>query len=173
MTVSKFNKVSCFPDSRLSLRLHLPFTCSYTLLSVEDNTISGGVTINDVLMHAGVPGAPFGGVGESGMGYYHGKYGFLAFSHTRTIVAPPTWLDRLMSFRYPPFDIRHRGKLAVPNRLGFKRGEKLEDQKIKAWPPRRMATWLTVALVIAGIAVLLDHRTGDVLLWKNSVHETL
>jgi aldehyde dehydrogenase (NAD+) len=129
---------------------------------VEDETISGGVTINDVLMHAGVPGAPFGGVGESGMGYYHGKYGFLAFSHTRTIVAPPTWLDKLMSFRYPPFDIRNRNKLAVTNRLGFKRGEKLEDQRIEPWPRRWMAPWLTIALAIAGMAIFLDYRSGCV-----------
>ncbi|KAF5688646.1 aldehyde dehydrogenase (NAD+) [Fusarium denticulatum] len=53
---------------------------------VLQNTISGGVTINDVLMHYGVPGAPFGGVGDSGQGYYHGKYGFMAFTHQRTIL---------------------------------------------------------------------------------------
>ncbi|KAF5625189.1 aldehyde dehydrogenase (NAD+) [Fusarium tjaetaba] len=62
---------------------------------LQDSTISGGVTINDATMHAGVPNAPFGGVGDSGMGFYHGKYGFLAFTHQRTVVELPAWLDKL------------------------------------------------------------------------------
>ena len=48
-------------------------------------TRSGGVTRNDILMHAAIDGAPFGGVGDSGMGAYHGKAGFDTFSHYRTI----------------------------------------------------------------------------------------
>lgn len=52
---------------------------------VLDHTHSGGVTINDALMHAAMEEAPFGGVGASGMGHYHGKEGFLEFSHARTV----------------------------------------------------------------------------------------
>lgn len=52
---------------------------------VLDHTLSGGVSINDVLMHAAVYDAPFGGVGASGMGHYGGREGFIEFSHTRTI----------------------------------------------------------------------------------------
>lgn len=52
---------------------------------VLDHTLSGGVTINDALMHAAMEDAPFGGVGASGMGHYHGREGFLEFSHARTI----------------------------------------------------------------------------------------
>jgi coniferyl-aldehyde dehydrogenase len=53
-------------------------------------TYSGGVTINDVTLHYTVAGMPFGGVGESGMGYYHGRSGFEAFSHARGVMnAPP------------------------------------------------------------------------------------
>lgn len=52
---------------------------------VLDHTLSGGVTINDALMHAAMEDAPFGGVGASGMGHYHGKEGFLEFSHARTV----------------------------------------------------------------------------------------
>lgn len=132
-----------------------------TLSPVQRNTMSGGVTVNDVLMHAGVPGAPFGGVGESGMGYYHGKHGFLAFTHTRTFVSPPTWLDRLMSFRYPPFDVRHSSKLAVKNRLGFKKGETMEDQRIKPWPPRKTAAWLKIAMLLIGVATIYVYKTGN------------
>jgi hypothetical protein len=52
---------------------------------VLDHTLSGGVAINDVLMHAALHDAPFGGVGASGMGHYHGREGFLEFSHMRSV----------------------------------------------------------------------------------------
>ena len=52
---------------------------------VLDNTLSGGVSINDVTMHPALHDAPFGGVGASGMGHYHGREGFLEFSHARSI----------------------------------------------------------------------------------------
>jgi coniferyl-aldehyde dehydrogenase len=52
---------------------------------VLDHTLSGGVAINDVLMHAALTDAPFGGVGGSGMGHYQGREGFLEFSHARSV----------------------------------------------------------------------------------------
>ncbi|QIB51547.1 coniferyl aldehyde dehydrogenase [Pseudomonas sp. OIL-1] len=52
---------------------------------VLNHTLSGGVTINDALMHAAMEDAPFGGVGASGMGHYHGRDGFVEFSHARTV----------------------------------------------------------------------------------------
>ncbi|MDG2392749.1 MAG: coniferyl aldehyde dehydrogenase [Thalassotalea sp.] len=53
------------------------------------NTSSGGVSVNDCLMHAAMHDAPFGGVGASGMGHYHGREGFLSFSHQRTVFVAP------------------------------------------------------------------------------------
>ncbi len=64
-------------------------------------TSSGGGCINDVIMHIANENAPFGGVGNSGMGRYHDKDSFEAFSHTRTIVATGTWID--LPFRYMPY----------------------------------------------------------------------
>lgn len=52
---------------------------------VLDHTLSGGVSINDVTMHPALHDAPFGGVGASGMGHYHGREGFLEFSHARAV----------------------------------------------------------------------------------------
>ncbi|MBS0494483.1 MAG: aldehyde dehydrogenase family protein [Proteobacteria bacterium] len=52
---------------------------------VLDYTLSGGVSINDVTMHPALHDAPFGGVGASGMGHYHGREGFLEFSHQRSV----------------------------------------------------------------------------------------
>jgi aldehyde dehydrogenase (NAD+) len=80
------------------------------------------------MLHAAVPNAPFGGVGNSGQGSYHGEHGVLAFSHQRTVLQLPNWVDKLMGSRYPPYDLGKRE--VVKNTLGFKKGEGLGDQKI-------------------------------------------
>ena len=64
----------------------------------------GGGCINDVVIHLATSQMGFGGVGESGMGSYHGKTGFDAFSHTKSIVDKKTWMD--LPMRYQPY---HRG----------------------------------------------------------------
>ena len=61
----------------------------------------GGGCINDVVIHLATSEMPFGGVGESGMGSYHGKAGFDAFSHVKSIVNKKTWLD--LPMRYQPY----------------------------------------------------------------------
>ena len=53
---------------------------------ILDETRSGGVTINDTLLHAAVEDLPFGGIGPSGMGAYHGKVGFERFSHRKSVL---------------------------------------------------------------------------------------
>ena len=67
------------------------------------HTSSGGACINDVIMHIVNHAVPFGGVGNSGMGSYHGRDSFLAFSHRRSVVSTPTWVD--MPFRYMPYKL--------------------------------------------------------------------
>ncbi len=64
-------------------------------------TSSGGACINDTIMHIANENVPFGGVGNSGMGHYHGKLSFNAFSHQRAVITTPTWLD--LPFRYMPY----------------------------------------------------------------------
>ena len=68
---------------------------------VVGRTSSGGGCINDVIMHIANENVPFGGVGNSGMGRYHSKDSFEAFSHTRSIIATGTWID--LPFRYMPY----------------------------------------------------------------------
>lgn len=70
---------------------------------VLDSTRSGGVTINDVLIHVAAHDAPFGGVGASGMGKYHGKEGFLEFSHARTVYRSGWWDPRKTFGLVPPY----------------------------------------------------------------------
>ncbi|MBQ8549840.1 MAG: aldehyde dehydrogenase [Clostridia bacterium] len=65
----------------------------------------GGGCVNDVIIHLATSEMGFGGVGESGMGSYHGKAGFDAFSHYKSIVDKKTWLD--LPMRYQPY----KGKL--------------------------------------------------------------
>lgn len=65
-------------------------------------TTSGGGCINDTLMHIANHHLPFGGVGNSGLGKYHGKNSFLAFSNQRSIVRTPTKID--LPFKYVPFE---------------------------------------------------------------------
>lgn len=65
----------------------------------------GGGCINDTLMHLATHKLPFGGVGDSGLGQYHGKYGFDAFTHYKSVVSQSSRPD--LPLRYPPY--RHIG----------------------------------------------------------------
>ncbi len=61
----------------------------------------GGGTVNDTMIHFGNTNLPFGGVGESGIGAYHGQLGFDTFSHKKGIVIKKNWLD--IPLRYAPY----------------------------------------------------------------------
>jgi len=61
----------------------------------------GGCTINDTIMHISNDNLPFGGVGNSGIGKYHGKSGFDAFSHYKSVLKRATWID--LPLKYPPY----------------------------------------------------------------------
>ncbi len=68
---------------------------------VINKTSSGGICINDTLLHIANHHLPFGGVGNSGMGKYHGKESFLVFSNRKPVLSSPTWIDLVV--KYPPF----------------------------------------------------------------------
>ncbi len=74
-------------------------------------TSSGGVCINDTVIHCANANIPFGGIGNSGMGRYHGKYGFDTFSHEKSVMRSPGKLD--IKVKYPPYS----GKLKMVKRL--------------------------------------------------------
>ncbi|EIT7138937.1 coniferyl aldehyde dehydrogenase [Vibrio parahaemolyticus] len=65
-----------------------------TIKHIVCNTHSGGVGINDTVLHVGAEDAPFGGIGQSGIGHYHGVEGFRTFSHAKTVLHTPKWLPR-------------------------------------------------------------------------------
>lgn len=68
---------------------------------VLSETSSGGACVNDTMAHLTVPDLPFGGVGESGMGAYHGKSSFETFSHRKSVLSKSCWVD--VKLRYPPY----------------------------------------------------------------------
>jgi len=72
-----------------------------------DEVLAGGMTVNDCVVHLTSHNLPFGGVGGSGMGNYHGKHSFDTFSHEKSVLHRGLWLD--LSLRYPPYE----GKLKL------------------------------------------------------------
>lgn len=84
--------------------------------SFTARTRSGGVTRNDFALHSAVAGLPFGGVGRSGTGYYHGRYGFDTFSHLRAVAVSPQ-LYSPVALLSPPFSPRFTATLRRTLRL--------------------------------------------------------
>ncbi len=68
---------------------------------VLERTSSGGCCVNDVVVHMATSNMPFGGVGNSGMGSYHGAQSFRTFSHQKSVMKKALWLD--IPLRYPPY----------------------------------------------------------------------
>ena len=80
---------------------------------VLTRTISGGVTVNDVLFHISMDDLPFGGVGASGMGAYHGPEGFKTFSHARAVYHQPRWDVAALAGIKPPYGKATRRMLGM------------------------------------------------------------
>ncbi|KAL4971729.1 Aldehyde/histidinol dehydrogenase [Aspergillus desertorum] len=134
---------------------------------IISSTLSGGVCVNGVLVHAMVPNAPFGGVGDSGHGAYHGDYGFKSFTHYRTIARPTPFFFRMSDWMRPPYSMDNIKKLAVRNSVGIQRNWSLEQEReaikrglllAKFW---RFARFLVYFAVLFGLAdASLDRRLG-------------
>ncbi|KZE66463.1 aldehyde dehydrogenase [Fictibacillus phosphorivorans] len=86
-------------DRSKPLALYLFTTTNEIEHKVINNISFGGGSINDTLMHIATPYLPFGGVGESGIGSYHGESSFVAFSHSKSVLNQTNKFD--FSFRYP------------------------------------------------------------------------
>ncbi len=86
------------------LALYLFTACKETERKILDTCSFGGGCINDTIIHLATPYMSFGGVGDSGMGSYHGKKSFETFSHSRSVVKKATWLD--LNLRYHPYSAK-------------------------------------------------------------------
>uniref|UniRef100_G3PJS3 Aldehyde dehydrogenase n=1 Tax=Gasterosteus aculeatus aculeatus TaxID=481459 RepID=G3PJS3_GASAC len=78
-----------------------------------EETTSGGVTVNDVMMHYTLSSLPFGGVGQSGMGHYHGKHTFDQLSHQRACLVRSLRMENVNLARYPPQDRRRARRVQM------------------------------------------------------------
>jgi coniferyl-aldehyde dehydrogenase len=77
-------------------------------------TVSGGVTVNDTLMHVAHEVLPFGGVGESGWGSYHGEAGFLRFTQQKPVLVQSRWA--MGQLFYPPYGARFQRVMGLLKR---------------------------------------------------------
>ncbi|CEP15020.1 hypothetical protein [Parasitella parasitica] len=107
------------------LALYVFASAKYNYNNILDHTSSGGVLINDVLMHLQELSLPFGGVGSSGTGSYHGEKSFETFTHLRSTMVKDLKSEPVISVRYPPYNL-DKGKVldllvyGFPPRLGAK-----------------------------------------------------
>lgn len=88
------------------------FSSSQSMLtSFRQKIMAGGICLNDVVVHLTNKNLPFGGIGPSGMGAYHGYFSFQTFSHQQAVLTRSFWLENRL--RYPPY----KGKLSLFRRL--------------------------------------------------------
>ena len=103
LTFDDFDKlVDELKDKDKPLALYLFSSNKKHIERVTKELSYGGGCINDVVVHLATSEMGFGGVGESGMGSYHGKAGFEAFSHYKSVMDKKTWLD--LPMRYQPYN---------------------------------------------------------------------
>ena len=95
------NLISELKDKEKPLALYLFSSDKKHISRVTKELSYGGGCINDVVVHLATSEMGFGGVGESGMGSYHGKDGFIAFSHYKSVMDKKTWID--LPMRYQPY----------------------------------------------------------------------
>lgn len=88
-------------DRPKPLALYLFTRSKQTKKTILSRLSFGGGCVNDTIVHLATPHLPFGGVGQSGMGSYHGKASFDTFSHTKSILKKANWLD--LPIRYHPY----------------------------------------------------------------------
>jgi len=111
-----------------------------------NETSSGGLLFNDTLMHLTLEQLPFGGVGDSGMGAYHGKFGFDTFTHYKPVMKRELGGlgEKIGSFRYPPYD--------------EKRIESIRNMlKNRSFPSLGWLVYLIVLIVGGGLGALLTY----------------
>lgn len=106
LPIIPFNQISevihTINEGPKPLALYMYSHSELNIQEVLKETSSGGVCINDNLLHFGNHHLPFGGVGASGMGNYHGYHGFRTFSHEKALLRQ-SWVGRFLRIMYPPY----------------------------------------------------------------------
>ncbi|KAK2188091.1 hypothetical protein NP493_144g04007 [Ridgeia piscesae] len=108
LTVADVNEAISFIKARDTPLAMYVFSKDSSVVDKMLSEIScGGVTVNDVLMHTSLCTLPFGGLGESGFGAYHGKFTFDTFTHLKSCMVRKQNLEKLMDVRCPPYTDRN------------------------------------------------------------------
>lgn len=145
VTVSDMDDAINFINEREKpLALYIFCSDKKAIKRMIEETSSGGVTVNDVMMHYTISSLPFGGVGQSGMGCYHGKHTFDQLSHHRACLIRSLNMERVNLSRYPPQDRRRarRARMALRSPL-------IDTSK-------RTLIWAVVATILgAGLLITL------------------
>merc|ERR1712100_142735 len=115
---------------------------------VLENTSSGAACVNDTVVHVSNPDLPFGGVGDSGLGTYHGKKTFECFSHQKSVLKRVTFIDP--PARYPPYTAFKQkliGAFFIPWMAhGYQKYEAFKGDK-KNWLIILMLAWIIRGLL--------------------------
>ena len=120
---------------------------------------SGGVIINDVLMHVALINAPFGGIGNSGYGSYHGKFSFRSFTHERTTMEQKLWNDNMVKVRYPPYN-SNKDKLIKISQQNFNGKvwfDRNGDVPVNG-PSGLFTTWTSITGVFSLLAEFITNK---------------
>ncbi|KAG5649774.1 hypothetical protein H0H81_002077 [Sphagnurus paluster] len=121
---------------------------------VFNSTQSGAAVANEVVIHPGAEGLPFGGVGPSGYGAHTGKFTFDTFTHMRSSLDSPSWIDKIIGFRYPPYtDSKLKAALKLlPSLPARPTGPPAEIARTKWW-----GKWFYLALAVAVVGGLTQR----------------
>ncbi|KAL1412475.1 Hexadecenal dehydrogenase [Vanrija albida] len=131
---------------------------------VIHETLSGSAIWNDVAFTPVATTLPFGGVGDSGWGNYHGVHGFNTFSHHKAILEVPYWLELAQKSRYPPnldANARKIFKMFMVSKVNFSRPVSVEgEQKLLRSQQNRRTLYIGALLIIIGAWAGIAARQG-------------
>ncbi|KAI9735895.1 MAG: hypothetical protein M1834_001361 [Cirrosporium novae-zelandiae] len=136
-----------------------PFGTKSETTRVLNEFLSGGATINDTWFHASIPTLRFGGVGTSGQGAYRGRESFETFTHRRSVVTTPNWMESLIAVRYPPYTSRKLKQLArmQNTKPNFDREGRVKSSLV--WYLLTKGLWRALVLLL-GAYILLKTTTA-------------
>lgn len=160
------------------LALYIFETCNATIEHVLSCTQSGGVTVNGCVYHVGQHSLPFGGVGGSGMGRYHGFFGFETFSHKRAVFAVSRWTnDKALRppytdkfswlvgtlLRKKPYRLKLHKQASVPGNQDIMKQTYISPlESLVAWESSKPNTiWLTQPLADGTIKTYTWSQAAD------------
>ncbi|KAK7172775.1 hypothetical protein R3I93_002791 [Phoxinus phoxinus] len=121
LTVQDADEAMAFINSREKPLCVYAYSSNNKVISkIMNETSSGSFCLNDSVLQSVMVGMPFGGVGASGMGSYHGRYSFDAFSHKKSCLLRTTRIECMTYLRYPPYEDRNLSLVSLASSLNLR-----------------------------------------------------